>query len=681
MLGYAHNKCNLKYKFKKDNVNDDYLTNVFAHNSQNFDQSFLIRALRNLDDKIPFSCLPRNLNKLISLQIGSFIFKDSYLFLGKSLNYLTGTIDDNNRISLKQEFGKNYQLLTKKGIYPYDYFDNAKKYNEQKLPNKEAFFDKINNKNILDEEYTHAKNVFEKFECKNLLDYSILYLKSDICHLSDVFQKFGDFAYKTYNLDPRHCFTLPGFSWQSMLKMTKIELELITDPDMYLFLMDTVRGGISVCNKKHIIADNKYIDKDAKNNKYILYLDAANLYGYSMIQKLPYKNFKWSNNLTLSKLQTGIYEVDIEIPKELHDKFKDYPLAPDIKSIPENNLSEYQKHLNNRLNIKYREKDKKLILDLLPKKNYKIYYKNLEYYMKLGIKITKVHKILTFDEKTFLKDYIELNTNLRKKAINDLEKDLFKLMNNAIFGKSTENVLNRSNIKLINNDPEKILKLMKQPNFQNAYEISNKLCLVESKPIKTIFNKPIYLGACILEASKLHMYQFWYDHLKNKYNDKVNLIYTDTDSLIIQFETDDIYKDMFEDKNLYDFSEYPINYPNYDITNKKFLGKFKDEIKSLIITEFIGLKPKMYSFNYINDDNIIVNDNKHKEVKESISLKHDEYKRSLYKEELIYKEFYNLQLNKQNICLDEIKKIALNPFESRRYWIDNINSLPYGYAP
>ena len=153
-----------------------------------------------------------------------------------------------------------------------------------------------------------------------------------------------------------------------MLKLTKIELELISDPDMYLFLMDTIRGGISVCNKKHVIADNKYIDKNTKNNKYLLNLDANNLYGFSMIRPLPYKNFKWSNNLTLYKIQIGIYEVDIEIPKELHDKFKGYPLAPEIKSISENNLSEYQKYLNNKLNIKYTEKDKKLILDLLPKK-------------------------------------------------------------------------------------------------------------------------------------------------------------------------------------------------------------------------------------------------------------------------------------------------------------------------
>ena len=224
MLGYAHNECNLQYKFKKDNVHNDYLINIFRHNSQNFDQSFLIRALQNLDCRIPFSCLPRNSNKFISIQIGPFIFKDSYLFLNKSLDCLTGTIDDDDRISLKQEFGlDNYKLLTKKGIYPYDYFDEKQKYNEIELPKKDKFFNKLNNKNILNDEYRHAIKVFETFKCKDLLDYSILYLKTDICHPSDVFQKFSDFSYKTYNLVVRHNYTLPGYSWQSMLKMTKIE--------------------------------------------------------------------------------------------------------------------------------------------------------------------------------------------------------------------------------------------------------------------------------------------------------------------------------------------------------------------------------------------------------------------------------------------------------------------------
>ena len=505
--------------------------------------------------------------------------------------------------------------------------------------------------------------------------------------------------------------------------MIKIELELISDSDMYLYLMDTITGGICVVNKKHVISDNIYTRKvhdestnekvtkklETNNlNKFIMYLDANNLYGHSMLKPLPYKKFKWSDDLTLDEnnLQTGIYEVDIEIPEELHDKFKDYPLCPEIKNISENMLAEYQKYLNDKLNIKYNSTDKKLILDLLPKKNYKVYYKNLEYYLKLGLKVTKVHKILTFDEKPFLKEYIDLNTELRKKSKNDLEKDLFKLMNNAIFGKSMENVLNRSNVKLINNNPEELLKLIKQPNLQNAYQIIIRLALVESKPIKTIFNKPIYMGAVILETSKLHMYEFWYDHLKVKYGDKIQLIYTDTDSFVIHIETDDIYNDMLEDSHLYDFSEYPEKYPNYNIKNKKVLGKFKDELNGKIITEFVADKPKMYSYKYIDnykdmlensnnsseirlikskmssneyiDNYTILNENKHKGIKESVDLKHSEYKRALYKEELIYEEF-NLQLNKQKMYLDKINKIVLNPFDSKRFWLNNINSVPYGY--
>ena len=172
------------------------------------------------------------------------------------------------------------------------------------MPEKEKFFNKLKNENISNDDYKHAIEVFKTFKCKDLLDYSILYLKTDICHLSDVFQKFSNFAYETYNIDPRHSYTLPGFSWQAMLKMTKIELELISDSKMYLFLMDTIRGGVCQVNKKHEKADNIYTRKvhdessDKKVNKklktsdsneFIMYLDANNLYGHSMSKPLPYK--------------------------------------------------------------------------------------------------------------------------------------------------------------------------------------------------------------------------------------------------------------------------------------------------------------------------------------------------------------------------------------------------------
>ena len=159
-----------------------------------------------------------------------------------------------------------------------------------------------------------------------------------------------------------------------------------------------------------------------------------------------------------------------------------------------------------------------------------------------------------------------------------------------------ENVLNKSNIKLINNNPEKLLKLIKEPNFENIHKISDKQVLVQSKPVKTKFNKPIYLGACILETSKLHMYKFWYDYLKVKYG--ANLICTDADSFILEIFTDDIYEDMKNDNHLFDFSEYPKDHKCYDLKNKKKLGIFKDELYGKIMTEFSSLKPKMNSYIY-----------------------------------------------------------------------------------
>ena len=184
------------------------------------------------------------------------------------------------------------------------------------------------------------------------------------------------------------------------------------------------------------------------------------------------------------------------------------------------------------------------------------------------------------------------------------------------------------------------------------------------------------MGAVILETSKLHMYEFWYNHLKLKYDNKIQLIYTDTDSFVIEVETDDIYKDMYEDIHLYDFSDYPKDHPNYNVGNKKIYGIFKDGLNAKIITEFTADKPKMYSYEYIDnylemlkncksneyklikskmssneyiDNYAISNKNKHKGIKISVDLKHNEYKRALHKEELIYKEFYNLQLNNHKI--------------------------------
>ena len=185
-----------------------------------------------------------------------------------------------------------------------------------------------------------------------------------------------------------------------------------------------------------------------------------------------------------------------------------------------------------------------------------------------------------------------MNTELRKAAKNDFEKDLFKLMNNSVFGKTMENIRKHRDIKLVTTD-KKRSKLVSEPNYHTINLISEDLSIIEMKKTKVKMNKPIYLGLLILEISKTLMYEFWYDYMKPKYNDNVKLCYMDTDSFIMNIKTNDFYKDISHDvQNRFDTSNYEVNRPLPTVKNKKIIGLMKDELGGKIITEFVTLRPK-----------------------------------------------------------------------------------------
>ena len=191
-----------------------------------------------------------------------------------------------------------------------------------------------------------------------------------------------------------------------------------------------------------------------------------------------------------------------------------------------------------------------------------------------------------------------MNTKLRTKANNNFEKDFHKLMNNSIFGKTMENIINRVDIKLVN-DRDMPKKLTAKPNFKHLNIFCEELIAVHMKKTSLKFNKPVYLGMCILDLSKTIMYKFHYKYIKPKYGDKAKLLFTDTDSLMYEIKTEDFYKDISDDvKDRFDTSDYPPNHPSGIPTgcNKKVLGVFKDEAAGRIIEEFVGLRAKLYSF-------------------------------------------------------------------------------------
>ncbi len=424
--------------------------------------------------------------------------------------------------------------------------------------------------------------MWKSFGCETMRDYHDLYLKTDVLLLADIMTEFRKTCENTYGLDPLHYYTAPGLAWDAMLKYTEIELDLISDPNMYQMIeREGIRGGISSIMKRYSIANHKYLkDYDPqKPSQYILYLDANNLYGWAMSKPLPYKNFKWITEKELNNWREKpcILEVDLEYPEELHDLHEEYPLAPERLLIG---------------------KVKKLVPNLYNKNKYVVHHETLKQYLELGMKLTKIHRGISFDEKDFMKSYIDLNTELRTKGTTDFEKDFFKLMNNSVFGKTMENVRNRVNVKLVTNE-KALNKLSKKSNFKKGNIFHEKLIAVNMEKTTIKLFKPIYLGMSILDLSKTLMYKFHYNYIKPKWEDKSRLLFTDTDSLCYEIKTNNAYKDISEDVDeWYDTSNYDKDHPSrlYTNKNKKVIGFMKDECGGNDIVEFVGLKPKSYSY-------------------------------------------------------------------------------------
>ena len=207
-----------------------------------------------------------------------------------------------------------------------------------------------------------------------------------------------------------------------------------------------------------------------------------------------------------------------------------------------------------------------------------------------GLKLKKVHKVLQFNQEAWLKPYIEMNTELRKKAKNSFEKYFFKLMNNAIFVKPMENVRKHRDIKLVTTDKRRN-NLVSEPNYHAIKCFSENLAAIEMKNTKIKLNKPIYVGMAILDISKTLMHEFWYDYMKPKYGDNVKLCYMDTHSFICFIKTKDFYEDIADDvEKRFDTSNYEVDRPLPMGKNKKVNGLMKDELGGKIMTELVDLR-------------------------------------------------------------------------------------------
>ena len=440
--GPAHNTCNINVK-QKDSI---FIPFAF-HDFSNYDCHMFFKRLVDLKkDKVKFKIIPKTNEEYTAVKYGCIRFIDSYRFLSESLDKLVKNLDEDDFKILKKEFPDKWHYLNKKLAYPYQYFNSINDY-QKPVDNlkKEDFFSKLKNDYPEDDEIERTKKIIKLFKIKDGEELTKLYCKSDVILLADVFENFVKVSTKEYKIVPLYCVSLPGYTYQCALKYTDIKLQTLQDKDLILLIENKIRGGISS------VMGDRYVKSD--ENKKILYMDATNLYGHSMSQMLPYdevemwhgdpdKYWNWLDEILNRPDDEDVgyfLEVDLKYPDNIKEKTKKLPFCPENKKI---NLDKYYDYMK-KIKPKSYTKSKKLICDWTDKKKYLNLYRMLKFYVRHGMVVEKIHEIISFKQSRWLEKYVSFNTQKRNRAKNVFEKDFFKLLVNAAFGKFLENVRNR----------------------------------------------------------------------------------------------------------------------------------------------------------------------------------------------------------------------------------------------
>ena len=371
-----------------------------------------------------------------------------------------------------------------------------------------------------------------------------------------------------------------------MFPKTSKELDTIQDEQKLKDFISAMRGGIcGVMGDRYIKSQKESYNQNqsqsqksmaehgeawtkshqrtcfADDRRSIWYIDANNLYGYALMQKLPYKDFEYSNTTLDKVLNTSDDSdysywliCDLEYNNECKERTSNFQLLPHGREEENNELGYKQRPPTS-------SKSKKLILDQNNKYEYPIHYRMLKFVVKMDIQVTKVHRIIKFKQDYIIRVYIELYTKMRAEAKTEPEKDIFKLMNNSLFGKSCENPLKYLEAKILTDDYE-ILKAVSKQTCRDVIRYENYI-LIEFYKKEIQHDKPIYLGSTVLELCKLHMYKFYYDVLEPSLRDLM-LHYMDPDSFILSFSQGNVDNGHMDLCNL----DIPIK-------NNKVPGNFK----------------------------------------------------------------------------------------------------------
>lgn len=686
-IGAAHRTCNLLRQEKMR-------IPLFCHNAANYDSHFILSALKNNVKIKRLSGLPTNTEKFKTITMNHYCFLDSFAFLPVSLDNLASDLNktpgfaysilDQADLYCVNETDKK-ELLLKKGHFPYEYLTDLAVLDQTQLPEKEAFYSCLSNSNISDQDYQRAQTTFSKFNCRTLRDYCELYCSVDTLLLAEIIFQYRDVIFQDAQLDILHYLSTPQIALDFMLKLTGVKIELLTDLDKILFVERNIRGGLSFISQRLV-----EVERDEKM-KEILFVDANNLYGQSMSGFLPFNNFKWmedsqfrDTDIDWKTINTQgedgfILEVDLAYPEHLHEEHNSFPLAPQKLKVNLEMLSPYARACHFALKpeiMKYNAE--KLTSTFLPRRNYVCHFANLQLYLQQGMILEKVHRVLTFKQKKFIKPYIDYCTRKRMESVSSFQGSIFKLLSNSLFGKFLEHQRDRLNASFVSTEGA-ARRSLSNPCFERYKILNEELVVFFMKQKQVTLNKAYPVGFTILEQSKVHMYDFFYNVLKPMFN-RASLFLTDTDSYGVLVEKYPEQRDVSAIQCLkehMDFSNYDPSHPTFNKEKKNKLGLFKDETMGKRIRDFVGMKSKSYCIRYFDEKKLHVRTKGvSRGYRPLIKMKH--FRNCLEQQKQHVMKMYQISSKNHVVTTKELSKVAFSSFDDKRYLLCAVHSTPYG---
>jgi hypothetical protein len=614
-LGVAHNACNLKRK-------EDFSIACFAHNLSGYDSHLLVRDLNRHPAVTDIRPIALNFEKFKCFTVNSRLkFLDSAAFLPDSLAKLVENLKATGEcrfdlLSRMAHTPRQRELLLRKGAYPYEFATSiARLQNATSLPAKGEFANVLANETSLPaEDYRHAQSVWRAFGCRNMLDYTAVYARSDVLQLAEAVVSLRENVWNEFGLDLCKYLSLPMLSKDIMLKVTGSKMELISDQEMAFLLKDNVRGGLSFINTR--LVDRQETEPPTT----LTYIDQNNLYGYAMSCPLPLRDFEWMSqeeldsydpvrDATTSNGPGYILEVDLEYPEELHLDHSSFPLAPHSLDVAPADLSPYAWEMLCRLRKDStlraeNYKATKLTSTFARRERYLVHAINLKLYLRLGLKLAKLHRGIKFYQEDFIRSFIQLCTQKRKNAPTESLKNMYKLLANSLYGKLIEGTSKRVDCFMCLGRPDLAMRYASSPRFKHAAICGNNCIISFLQKAIAPMRQNWAVGFSILEISKYLMQSLLYETIKPSLASSggCSVVMSDTDSFLLASRVRDSDEFLERIRHVVDFSNYDASHRLFDPSKAKELGFVKNEVPRAEITRFVGLRSKSYAFQTDRDD-------------------------------------------------------------------------------